>query len=383
MSDTTPTSSTLVVRKPRNPQPHNTITASRLWPLVLADEHLARWSTPHASAFQASLHTLLPAPAALCLQQTILEGLETRTKKNYGAGLLCFTQFCDTMNVPEIVCMPAFEVLIAAFVAHHAGSVRHDTINNWLAELAFWHALNGPKKIEPPPLPKRPPVTLEHMHALFAGLNLSNTFDAAVFAVASSAFWGCRRLGELVIPSRRTFDCRKHASAVTMVGVRNLPSGTQYAVFHIPWTKTTKQNGADVILTANSDPTNPLNHRAVNKRVPGKAPLFAFESNDTVDRWAPMTRDWFLAHCNEVWTSAGLNMLTGHCFRIGGATELLLRGTHPDIVATQGGWKSRSFLEYWRKIEQILPLFISNSFDQSRAQLLLNTMDQCRRRHNS
>ncbi len=104
--------------------------------------------------------------------------------------------------------MPAPETLVAAFVARHAGSVRHDTIGNWLAGLAVWHAINGAKwpggsilayarkgakKLEPPPLAKRPPVTLEHMHALFAGLDLANTFDAAVFAVACSAFWGCRR----------------------------------------------------------------------------------------------------------------------------------------------------------------------------------------------
>lgn len=124
-----------------------------------------------------------------------------------------------------------------------------------------------------------------------------------------------------------------------------------------------------------------LNHRAVNHGVPASAPMFSFETSGTAGSWAPMTRDWLLGRCNEVWAAAGLAQLSGHCFRIGGATELLLRGTHPDIVATQGGWKSKAFLEYWRKIEHILPLFISDAFGQSRVQLLSNTMDDFRRRN--
>ncbi|KAG2063440.1 hypothetical protein BDR04DRAFT_941340, partial [Suillus decipiens] len=56
----------------------------------------------------------------------------------------------------------------------------------------------------------------------------------------------------------------------------------------------------------------------------------------------------FLTGCNDIWKSSNLAALSGHCFRIGGATELLLRGVPPDMVATQGRWKSRAFLEYWR-----------------------------------
>ncbi|KAL1942665.1 hypothetical protein VTO73DRAFT_4905 [Trametes versicolor] len=231
-----------------------------------------------------SLTSLIPPSASVRLFQIILGSLETGTKKNYGAGLLRFTQFCDRLGIPESSRMPAPEPLIAAFVADFAGSVRHDTISGWLSGLAVWHSINGAewhggkmlaftkkgaKKVEPPPLPKRPPVTLEHVHALFTGLRLDDTFDAAVFAVACVAFWGCRRLGELTIPSRGGFDRRKHIIAAEEVRVRTLPSGVKYAVFHIPWTKTTKSDGADIILTQNSDPTDPvtalLNHRVLNQ----------------------------------------------------------------------------------------------------------------------
>ncbi|EIW51304.1 uncharacterized protein TRAVEDRAFT_54675 [Trametes versicolor FP-101664 SS1] len=376
------------------------IAASSLRPFVLADERITKWTSPHATQFRQDLGAFISPAASSRLFHIISEGMDVRTRKNYGAGLLRFTQFCDELGIPEAMRMPAPEALVAAFIARHAGVVRHDTIGSWLSGLAVWHAINGAKwpggsiltyvkkgakKVEPPPLAKRPPVTLEHMHALFTGLDLSNTFDAAVFAVACCAFWGCRRLGELIVPSRHGFDGEKHVAAGVDVGVRTLPSDVRYAVFHIPWTKTTKREGANIILTANPDPTDPvtalLHHRVMNRALPSGAPMFAFETNGESAGWAPMTRDWFLNRCNGVWTMAGLGVLTGHCFRIGGATELLLRGTHPDIVATQGGWKSKAFLEYWRKIESILPLFISKSFDQSRIQLLSNTMDEFRRRN--
>ncbi|OBZ72649.1 hypothetical protein A0H81_07917 [Grifola frondosa] len=329
----------------------------------------------------------------------MLSSLDIKTQKNYGAGLLRFTQFCDGLSIPETLRMPAPEPLLAAFIAKWSGAVARTTIDNWLAGLSFWHAINGAPwqgnkmlrvtctgalKNEPAKKAKRPPVTLEHMHALRDRLNLTNSFDAAVYAIACTAFWCCRRLGELVIPSPNTFDADKHVAKSAGIRYRKLLGQAEYAVFHIPWTKTTKHAGADIIATGNDEPTSPLtalrHHQNANSRVPSTAPMFAFETSDKKG-WAPMTRDWFLQRCNEVWKDAELGQLTGHCFRIGGATELLLRGTHPDIVATQGGWKSRAFLEYWRKIESILPLFISKSFDSSRLKLIHDSMNSFKKKY--
>ena len=104
--------------------------------------------------------------------------------------------------------MPASELLLGAFVSDWAGRVSAGTVDNWLSGLRFWHMANSAPwhgdrllraacttvaKLQPPPKPKRPPVTIEHMHALRTGLDLTNVFDAACFATACTAFWGCRR----------------------------------------------------------------------------------------------------------------------------------------------------------------------------------------------
>ncbi len=199
---------TLVTRKPRKPKPENTIAPSALRPHVFADERLAFWTTPYASDERRGAAAWLPDKQLQVLFLTILEAIEPDTRKNYGAGLLRFHQFCDSYDVAEQLRMPAPEVLLAAFIASWAGKVARTTIDNWLAGLSFWHTLHhapwhggrllratcsGASKLQPPPKPKRPPVTLEHMHALRSGLDLTVAFDAAVFALACSAFWGCRR----------------------------------------------------------------------------------------------------------------------------------------------------------------------------------------------
>jgi hypothetical protein len=65
--------------------------------------------------------------------------LDKNTHSNYGTGLLCFTQFCDTSGVPEVDWMPAAELLLAS----SAGLTSDKTLSNWLAGLHYWHPWHG------------------------------------------------------------------------------------------------------------------------------------------------------------------------------------------------------------------------------------------------
>ena len=153
----------------------------------------------------------------------------------------------------------------------------------------------------------------------------------------------------------------------THIDFSSSPSGARSAIFDIPWSKTEGSKGAKIVLTDLNDPTSPVpalrHHLAANTNVPAGASLFVFETDD--GGWEPLTKSNWLARCNEIWVAAGFAPLKAHAFRIGGCTELLLCGTNPDIVCVQGRWKSRAFLVYWRKIQKLLPLFISNSFSAS------------------
>ena len=240
---------------------------------------------------------------------------------------------------------------------------------------------NGIKKLVPDSSKrlKRPPVTLAHMHALAANLDPNDSRDVATLAAASACFWGVCRLGELTPPSPAAFDPALHVTNCVALRAGQTAGGVKHLHFRIPKTKTSS-SGADIHLVAIADPSCPIaplvNHLEVNASVPRGSPLFAFASpqGHTV-----LTKTLLLARCNEVWTASGLPPLPGHAFRIGGATELLLRGTPPDIVMVLGRWKSKAFIEYWRRIDEILPLFLSNSFSEPQITQLQSAMSVTRR----
>ncbi|KAJ7625028.1 hypothetical protein DFH06DRAFT_746068 [Mycena polygramma] len=194
----------------------------------------------------------------------------------------------------------------------------------------------------------------------WARISDSNTFDSAVLACADSGYFGCNRLGELLPISSTSFDPTRFATR------ENVSFGTDNHGIHFydikaPWTKTTGFEGASLLVSeqAELDPISTMHHHLViNRAVPDSSPLFSFQ---TAKGWSVLTKDLFLTRCNEIWTDSGLPCMTGHSFRIGGATEMLARGIPPEIVAKQGRWRSDAFLIYWRRIELILPLWTSSS----------------------
>ncbi|KIO15196.1 hypothetical protein M404DRAFT_113040, partial [Pisolithus tinctorius Marx 270] len=356
-------------RKPRCPRPDAFIQPSPWRPHVITSDHLISWSSPHASNFLMALEARFPHSSVLQLFRVMLQSLDVNTRSNYGAGLLRFTQFCDELSIPESAHMPASTELIALFASHHAGRLSDKTLNNWLAGLHFWHIVNGAEwkandklhhvrrgftKLVPPSSKhaKRPPVTLDALCVLHDQLVLNNSFDTAVWALASVAFWCCCHLGELLIPSINAFNAVKHVSRqILPLSISQLENGTHYSSFHIPWSKTTLNVGSDISITTRNHRTCPLdallNHCTGSLSLPSHTPLFVFRMPTG---WSPMTHSWFLQRCNQIWVAAGYPDMPGHAFCIGGVTKLLLQGVPPDVVATQGHWKSQAFLEYWRQI---------------------------------
>jgi hypothetical protein len=194
-----------------------------------------------------------------------------------------------------------------------------------------------------------------------------------------------QRAGELSVPSRNLFDPSRHVSNAVHIEYGTTILGVEHASFDIPWSKTSGIKGTKITLTDINNPTKPVaalrHHRAANVNVPKGAPLFTYETSD--GGWEPLTKHSWLARCNEVWVAAGFRPLLSHAFRIGGCTEMLLRGINPDIVCVQGRWKSKAFLEYWRKIQSVLPLFISQSFlsKSARSALLKSSMSRFARKY--
>ncbi|KAG1742919.1 hypothetical protein EDB19DRAFT_1907404 [Suillus lakei] len=195
--------------------------------------------------------SLYPESHIVKLFFVMAESLDESTRNDYGAGLLHFNRFCDRLSIPEH--------------DHAAGSIFSSTADNWLAGLRFGHIINGVQwhgerseclrhvqrglhHLPPPDLnpEHRPPITLESLIQLHQGLDHSNTFDTAVLVTTCLAF--C--LEELVIPAFASSDMTKHVTRFVLPIVTQESNDVRHSTFHIPWTKTTGTNGADINVTS-------------------------------------------------------------------------------------------------------------------------------------
>jgi hypothetical protein len=307
------------------------------------------------------------------VNQAIQNGWADSTVKRYSGTIKQFMRFCDAERVPAHLRFPADEFLLCAFAASSLGIHAGGTPRSRLSALKAWHTahnvewkgsarlryvLNGvhnsaPRNSKRPP---RPPINARMLAQLVENLDLNSPLDAAVAACAATAFWGQCRLGEL-LPSSSSplLPVALPARSDFKRSVRN----PQSCILHLPCTKT-HRHGQDVILVDQRAPINPIsllkNHIRVNN-VPLDVHIFSYTS---IDGHPSLSKTLFLQRCNEIWALLGYPRTTGHCFRIGGTTELLVAGTPPDVVKATGRWSSESFLRYWRSLDALAPQHIRN-----------------------
>jgi len=204
-----PASHPLHPRHSSNPQ--NCISISSLCPHVPASDRFTSWLSPFGIAQMNTEALCFPPEVIICKRLIMARCMLPRILKNYAASLSWFTRFCDNFGILEVEHMPASKSLLSTFVTTHgAGSVNKGSIKSWLLGVVLWHCINhapwfgssdlewavsGAARLTPNSsnLNKRDPVMIQHLHALRRHLDLSNSFDIAVFAIACIMFWCCCR----------------------------------------------------------------------------------------------------------------------------------------------------------------------------------------------
>jgi hypothetical protein len=307
------------------------------------------------------------------VNRAIQGSLANSTLRRYSGTIKQFIRFCDAERVPEHLRFPADEFVLCAFAAsslgRHAGSTPRSRISalrtwhvahniEWKGSARLRYVLNGVHNSAPRGSSRspRPPINARMLSQLIENLDLTLPLDAAVAACAATAFWGQCRLGELLPPS---------ASIIPPIPLpvrsdfKKSVQNPQSRLLRLPCTKT-HRHGQDVVLVDQQAPINPIhllkNHIHVSS-IPRDRHIFSYISADGL---LSLSKPLFLQRCNAVWSSLGYPHTTGHCFRIGGTTELLVAGTHPDVVKATGRWSSESFLRYWRSLDAIAPHHIRN-----------------------
>ena len=251
-----------------------------------------------------------------------------------------------------------------------AGSYSAKTINNYLAGMHTWHVLyglpwlidaneakvlmQGAMHLAPPTSKKKlhAPYTMQHLTLIRQALNLSLSFDAAVWACATSLFYGVARTGELTVPAISAFDPQVHIT-ITRVSTVTDRRGLEMMVIKVPQTKCTVE-GKDLYWARQDNDSDPAsafaNHLHINVPAPNEH-LFAHMFQG---RRRPLSRVSFLRRIAAASTLAGSAAIKGHGFRIGGTTEYLLRGIPFEVVKAKGRWASNAFALYLRDHAEIM-----------------------------
>ena len=353
------------------PPPHSVQPVHRDIQTSSHSQPLIPSATQH-SFFDINSDTpLLSSHSRHRVSRAIKNGWAQSTVKRYSSSIKQYIRFCDMERIPEHLRFPADEFVLCAFVASSAGVYARSTPRNQLSALKAWHiahnlswngssrlryVLNGVHNLTPrgSKRPPRPPVSARMITQLIQHLDLNSPLDVAIAACATMAFWGQCRLGELLPSSLLIllsilFPLRS--------SLRRSARNPKAYVVRLPHTKT-HLDGQDIILVEQCDPINPiallLKHLQINN-IPQDTFLFSYM---TPEGLRPLTKPVFLQRCNEIWHPLGYPRTTGHCFRIGGTTELLIAGTPPDVVKATGRWSSDSFMRYWRSLDDIAPRYI-------------------------
>ncbi|PPQ87587.1 hypothetical protein CVT24_011790, partial [Panaeolus cyanescens] len=296
----------------------------------------------------------------------------TSTHDTHSRALKHYRMFCDERSIPQKLRFPAHEVVLLAYAASHLGSFSGGTAKHRINALKTfhdihnlpWHGSNRLTKVlkgvafntpVSSTRPLRAPVTKTMLKRLLNELDLHTPLDAAVAACACTAFWGQCRLGELLPPSSSTLSStvpkREHLKRSA-----SKHNNTQFYELQLPSTKTNR-HGQTITILQQEHATNPLpllqHHLAINN-IPRSATLFSYVSSSRHTP-IPLSKRRFLARCNSIWSTLGYPHITGHCFRIGGTSQLLASGVPPDVVKTMGRWSSDAFLRYWRHLDKIAP----------------------------
>lgn len=200
---------------------------------------------------------------------------------------------------------------------------------------------------------QRPPVTTEMLRLLHKKLDQSNGLDSAVLAVATMSLYGQLRLGEILprVESLEKFDGTLQPA---MLNVSEPFSAAGSRSIHLPWSKTKKARGEDVVITRQKGRTDPIaaleKHMRINK-LSSHHPIASYR--DAQGKVKALTKQRFLRRCNSIWKRYKIRRITGHSFRIGGTTHYLLVGVNPEVVKTFGRWSSNAFLRYWRSLDAL------------------------------
>lgn len=313
-------------------------------------------------------HTTPPS----ALQIHLLRGWKDSTLLSYNAGVKKFKRFLLASS-REAWVLPASPTDIYEFCfwagRSEAGPEDQDVtakaVSKYLYGIQAWHSFHD----KPYPfvsvgrvtvllracgrqdalMPTRPPksaVMLWHLLTLYHHWINGSTEEKAALDCVLVAFWGMTRLAEVTYDHRHGTPAWLNAILnQDVIQQTNSPTSLTLAV---RGAKTAKAGEAQLVLL-NAQPNLLFPVRAVRRRLslmesPEDA-LFSYKDGSRVN----LTQSCLVRLCTKVWLAHGWLGLSGHSFRVGGASFRAALGVPHDDIRLLGRWASDCYKIYLRE----------------------------------
>lgn len=331
-------------------------------------QNLSSWS-----AFLSSGDNISLSP----LQVHLLDGWKPSTLASYNSAVKRFIAVYEASHQSPFS-LPASDDDIYSFCLS-IGRTRTDsddnavtskTVAKYLHGLQAWHLFHQKpypstsKNIvnvmlrasaladaSTPVRPKKPAVMIHHLLALYNGLDKEDPKDSAVLDCAICAFWGMARLAELTYAHADG----KPDRLISVLGEDAIRPARHFnhVILAVRGSKTA-QPGVPQPILLNRQPNRLCPVQAVLRRLRSTdSPTDSlFGYNGPSGTRVNLTRSVVVSRCQQVWRTHGWSSISGHSFRVGGASLRAALGVHHDDIKTLGRWASDCYKLYIRSYSE-------------------------------
>lgn len=307
------------------------------------------------------------------LQAHLLRGWKPNTLSSYNSGVKKFLNFYDdSRKIPFH--LPASQGDIYDFclsvgrseASSTGSSISSKTLSRYLSALQAWHLfhqvpyphdtkevvkviLRASERADAlePAKQEKPAVLLEHLLALFHALRNGSDKDKAILDCALCAFWGLARLAEVTYNHKDGQPA--WINSVLMEDVLRPSNSLSHVIVKIRGAKTARPGVAqDLLLNAQPNylcPVKAILRRMATART-SKDSLFGYQDGN--NNRLNLTRSTVVNRCQQVWKGHGWTSLSGHSFRVGGASLRAALGIPHEDIQKLGRWTSSCYLIYLR-----------------------------------
>lgn len=308
------------------------------------------------------------------LQLHLLNGWKPNTLNSYNSAVNKFLTFYQEKYEQPFV-LPATATDIYEFCItvgrtdfkEYGNKISAKTLTKYLFGLQAWHLFHS--KTYPhdtkdtvkvilrasghadalfPPKPQKPAVLLQHLLALFHSLRQGSQKDLAILDCAIVAFWGLARLAELTYDSR--LEPAPWASSVLASDAIRPVGDLSHVILLVRGAKTAKPGETQRILL-NAQPNCLCPVQAVRRRLSSlptaSDALFSYVDNNKQRN--NLTRSTVVNRCRDIWKQHGWDTISGHSFRVGGASLCAALGVPHADIKTLGRWTTSCYKLYLRE----------------------------------